>query len=147
LKNCAHEQNNYQKGETVEMNELALNDEKMKLKKMRWFLFLSFWMIVATIFCCSNTPVFADIASSKMATQSKSFIKDTYLWIVGISSVAAALAIAIKKAIVMFASDDRSITDSRKFTKNILISWAVINGIGFFFTAIQPYLSGGSNFD
>lgn len=56
------------------MNELALNDEKMKLKKMRWFLFLSFWMVVATIFCCSNTPVFADIASSKMATQSKSFI-------------------------------------------------------------------------
>ena len=97
------------------------------------------------LFCSSTMllymtePVFAATAWEK-ATE---IMKDIYGQIVAISTIAAVVTAAIALLMMNFSRSGRTVDESRAWLKRIIITWAIINGLGFIMAYITPFFEGG----
>ena len=71
-------------------------------------------------------------------------LKDLYTKFLALSTVAACVAASICLIMMNFSTDDRAVTTSRAWLKRILISWVVLNTLGFIMTYLTNITSGGS---
>ena len=63
--------------------------------------------------------------------------------IVAISTIAAVVTAAIALLMMNFSRSGRTVDESRAWLKRIIITWAIINGLGFIMSYITPFFSGG----
>ena len=70
-------------------------------------------------------------------------MQDVYGEIVGISTVAAVVTSAVALLLMNFSKSGRTVDESRTWLKRIVITWIVLNGLGFIVAYITPFLSGG----
>ena len=97
------------------------------------------------LFCSSTMmlymaePVFAATVWEK-ATE---IMKDVYGQIVAISTIAAVVTAAIALLMMNFSRSGRTVDESRAWLKRIIITWAIINGLGFIMAYITPFFEGG----
>ena len=71
-------------------------------------------------------------------------MKDVYGQIVAISSVAAIVTASVALLLMNFSKSGRTVDESRAWLKRIIITWAIINGLGFIMAYITPFFSGGT---
>ena len=71
-------------------------------------------------------------------------MKDVYKQIIGISTIAAIVTAAIALLLMNFSRSGRTVDESRAWLKRIIISWAILNGIGFIMAYISPLMAGGT---
>ena len=71
-------------------------------------------------------------------------MKDLYGQIVAISTVAAVVTASIALLLMNFSKSGRTVDESRAWLKRIIITWAIINGLGFIMAYITPFFSGGT---
>ena len=43
-----------------------------------------------------------------------------------------------------FSRSDRTVQESRSWLKRIIISWAILNGLGYIMAYITPFFAGGT---
>lgn len=114
----------------------------MKKEKKKRF---SIAQVGYLIFCSSTMllymaePVFAATIWEK-ATE---IMKDVYSQIVAISTIAAVVTAAIALLMMNFSRSGRTVDESRAWLKRIIITWAIINGLGFIMAYITPFFEGG----
>lgn len=82
-------------------------------------------------------------AATTVWTKASEIMKDIYKQIVLISTVAAVVTVAIALLLMNFSKSGRTVDESRSWLKRIIISWAVINGLGFIMAYVTPFFSGG----
>lgn len=70
-------------------------------------------------------------------------MKDVYSQILGISTIAAVVTAAVALLLMNFSRSDRTVQESRSWLKRIIITWAVLNGLGFIMAYITPFFQGG----
>lgn len=70
-------------------------------------------------------------------------MKDVYGKIVTISTIAAVVTAAIALLMMNFSKSSRTVDESRAWLKRIIISWAILNGLGFIMAYITPFFQGG----
>ena len=70
-------------------------------------------------------------------------MKDVYSQIVTISTIAAVVTAAIALLMMNFSRSGRTVDESRAWLKRIIITWAIINGLGFIMAYITPFFEGG----
>ncbi|MGN1231774.1 MAG: fimbrial protein [Anaerotignum sp.] len=70
-------------------------------------------------------------------------MQDVYGQIVAISTIAAIVTAAIALLMMNFSRSGRTVDESRAWLKRIVITWAIINGLGFIMSYITPFFSGG----
>ena len=63
--------------------------------------------------------------------------------IVAISTIAAVVTAAIALLMMNFSRSGRTVDESRAWLKRIIITWAIINGLGFIMAYITPFFEGG----
>ena len=68
---------------------------------------------------------------------------EVYGEIVAISTIAAVVTAAIALLMMNFSRSGRTVDESRAWLKRIIITWAIINGLGFIMSYITPFFSGG----
>lgn len=61
----------------------------------------------------------------------------------GISTIAAIVTAAIALLMMNFSRSGRTVDESRAWLKRIVITWAVLNGLGFIMSYVTPFFSGG----
>ncbi len=61
-----------------------------------------------------------------------------------ISTVAAVVTAAVALLMMNFSKSGRTVDESRAWLKRIIITWAVLNGLGFIMAYITPFFSGGT---
>ena len=66
-----------------------------------------------------------------------------YSQILGISTIAAVVTAAVALLLMNFSRSDRTVQESRSWLKRIIITWAVLNGLGFIMAYITPFFQGG----
>ena len=60
-----------------------------------------------------------------------------------ISTIAAVVTAAIALLMMNFSRSGRTVDESRAWLKRIIITWAIINGLGFIMAYITPFFEGG----
>lgn len=102
------------------------------------FGYLFFCMI--TMLAYMIKPVYANVTIWEKATE---IMSDVYGEIVAISTIAAVVTAAIALLMMNFSRSGRTVDESRGWLKRIIITWAIINGLGFIMSYITPFFSGG----
>lgn len=76
-------------------------------------------------------------------TKASDIMKDVYTQILGISTIAAVVTAAVALLMINFGHTDRSTQEARSWLKRIIITWMILNSLGFIMAYITPFFSGG----
>ena len=102
------------------------------------FLFAGFLSV--TMLAANTMPAFAATTVWEKANE---IMKDVYTQILTISTIAAVVTAAIALLMMNFSKSGRTVDEARAWLKRIIITWAILNGLGFILAYITPFFSGG----
>jgi len=83
-------------------------------------------------------------AADTVWTKASAIMQDVYKQIVAISTIAAVVCASVALLLMNFSRSDRTVQESRSWLKRIIVSWAILNGLGFIMAYITPFFSGGT---
>ena len=83
-------------------------------------------------------------AADTIWTKASAIMQDVYTQILGISTIAAVVTAAIALLLMNFSRSGRTVDESRAWLKRIIITWAILNSLGFIMAYVTPFLSGGT---
>ncbi len=101
-----------------------------------------YWSLVgmASATLISLQPVMADTIWERFST----IMKDVYGKLVGISTMIAVTAAAIALIVRMVSRNQRAVDEATSWLKRIVITWIVLNSLGFIVVYLQPLIAGGN---
>ena len=83
-------------------------------------------------------------AGTDIWTKFSSMMQDVYGKIVAISTIVAVTVAAVALVVRMVSRNQRAVDEATSWLKRIVITWIVLNSLGFIVTYLQPLVSGGS---
>ncbi|MDR2605761.1 MAG: fimbrial protein [Oscillospiraceae bacterium] len=83
------------------------------------------------------------LAADTVWTKASEIMKDIYNQILLISTIAAIVTASVALLMMNFSKSGRTVDESRAWLKRIVITWAILNGLGFIMAYITPFFSGG----
>lgn len=95
--------------------------------------------LMITLLACNIQPVMA----ADMWDKASEIMKDVYNQIVLISTIAAIVTASVALLMMNFSKSGKTVDESRAWLKRIIITWAILNGLGFIMAYITPFFSGG----
>ena len=75
------------------------------------------------------------LAADTIWTKASEIMKDVYTQILGIS---------IALLLMNFSKSGRTVDESRAWLKRIVITWAILNSLGFIMAYVTPFFQGGT---
>lgn len=97
--------------------------------------FLIFTLVIGSV-----QPVFA----ADVWDKAQEIMKDVYDQIVLISTIAAVVTTSVALLLMNFSKSGKTVDESRAWLKRIIITWAILNGLGFIMAYITPFFAGGT---
>ena len=83
-------------------------------------------------------------AAGTIWDKASEIMKDVYTQVLGISTVAAIVTASIALLLMNFSKSGRTVDESRAWLKRIVITWAILNSLGFIMAYITPFFQGGT---
>ena len=102
-------------------------------------LYMAF--IMPTMLSLISTCAFA---ADTIWTKASAIMQDVYTQILGISTVAAVVTAAVALLLMNFSRSGRTVDESRAWLKRIIITWAILNSLGFIMAYVTPFFAGGT---
>ena len=109
------------------------------LKKITAGKLLYVAFIVIALVSMMTMTVFAEDIWDK----AQEILKDVYNKILLISTLAAVVTSSIALLLMNFSKSGKTVDEARSWLKRIVITWLILNSLGFFISYISPFLSGG----
>lgn len=102
----------------------------------------AYWSAVgmATATMLAIQPVFADTIWNRFST----ILKDVYSQVVAISTIVAVTVAAIALLIRMISRNQRAVEEATSWLKRIIVTWIILNSLGFVVAYLQPLIQGGN---
>nr|WP_288974581.1 hypothetical protein [uncultured Blautia sp.] len=102
----------------------------------------AYWSLVSMVsaMLISLQPVMADTIWNRFST----IMKDVYGQLVGISTIVAVTAAAIALIVRMISRNQRAVDEATSWLKRIVVTWIVLNSLGFIVAYLQPLIAGGN---
>ena len=113
-----------------------LNQSK-KSSKFYWSL-----VIMSTLLALSTTTFAAP--AGDIWSRFSNIMKDIYGEIVAISTIVAVTVAAVALVVRMVSRNQRAVDEATSWLKRIVITWIVLNSLGFVVAYLQPLIEGGS---
>ena len=95
-------------------------------------------MCMASMLCL---PAFA--AGTTIWTKASEVMKDVYTQVLGISTIAAVVTAAVALLMMNFSRSGRTVDESRAWLKRIIVTWIILNSLGFIMSYVTPFFSDG----
>lgn len=113
-----------------------------QIGKGRKRLQMAYWSLVgmASAMLISLQPVMADTIWDRFST----IMKDVYGQLVGISTIVAVTMAAIALLVRMISRNQRAVDEATSWLKRIVVTWIVLNSLGFIVAYLQPLIAGGN---
>lgn len=102
------------------------------------FLYIAF--LVMSMIAMFTTPAYA---APDVWDKAEEIMKDVYNQIVLISTIAAIVTASVALLLMNFSKSGKTVDESRAWLKRIIITWAILNGLGFIMAYITPFFAGG----
>ena len=101
--------------------------------------------IIITLMACFSMTVFADDASTGTTIWQKAteIMKDVYNQILLISTLAAVVTASVALLLMNFSRSGKTVDESRAWLKRIIITWGILNSLGFIMSYVTPFFSDG----
>ena len=101
-----------------------------------------YWSFIGllSVMLASLQPVFA---ADSMWDRFSKIMKDVYGEMVGISTIVGVTAAAIALIIRMVSRNQRAVDEATSWLKRIVITWIILNSLGFIVAYLQPLVAGG----
>lgn len=96
------------------------------------------FLLATFVFGCTQT-VFA----ANMWDKANEIMRDVYNQIILISTIAAVVTASVALLLMNFSKSGKTVDESRSWLKRIIITWAILNGLGFIMAYITPFFAGG----
>lgn len=102
----------------------------------------AYWSIVSVVsaLLISIQPVMADTIWNRFST----IMKDIYGQLVGISTIVAVTMAAIALLVRMISRNQRAVDEATSWLKRIVVTWIILNSLGFVVAYLQPLIAGGN---
>lgn len=107
---------------------------------INWGKLLFQTFLVASLFSLCSMNAFA---ATDMWEKAKQIMQSVYNNIVLISTIAAVVTAAVALLLMNFSKNGRTVDESRSWLKRIIITWVVLNGLGFIMAYVAPFFSDG----
>ena len=111
---------------------------KQKIQTAYWS---AVGMASATMLAVS--PVFAAPTGS-IWSRFSTILQDVYGQVVAISTIVAVTVAAIALLIRMISRNQRAVDEATNWLKRIVVTWIILNSLGFVVAYLQPLISGGN---
>ena len=100
-----------------------------------------YWSIVALAMASiiSLQPVFAATIWDTFS----SVMKDIYGKLLGVSTIIAVTAATVALLVRMISRNQRAVDEATTWLKRIVVTWLILNTLGFIIAYIQPLIQGG----
>lgn len=116
------------------------NNYKTPARPKRKFLkFPQYAYVLLMLIAFSTQPVMA----ATMWDKASEIMKDVYNQIVLISTIAAVVTASVALLLMNFSKSGKTVDESRAWLKRIIITWAILNGLGFIMAYITPFFADG----
>ena len=102
-------------------------------------LYMAF--IMPTMLSMISTRAFA---ADTIWTKASAIMQDVYTQILSISTIAAVVTAAVALLLMNFSRSGRTVDESRAWLKRIIITWAILNSLGFIMAYVTPFFAGGT---
>ena len=82
-------------------------------------------------------------AADTMWTRFSTIIADVYGQLGGISTIVGVTAAAVALLVRMISRNERAVAEATSWLKRIVVTWIVLNTLGFAVAYLQPLIQGG----
>lgn len=117
------------------------------LARDRQYMTDAYWSAVgfASAAMLSIHPVFATGAgTSTIWNRFSTILQDIYGQVVAISTIVAVTVGAIALLIRMISRNQRAVDEATNWLKRIIVTWIILNSMGFIVAYLQPLIQGGN---
>lgn len=107
----------------------------------------AYWSAVgfASAVMLSIHPVFATgTGTSTIWNRFSTILQDIYGQVVAISTIVAVTVGAIALLIRMISRNQRAVDEATNWLKRIIVTWIILNSMGFIVAYLQPLIQGGN---
>ena len=111
-----------------------------KLASLPWGRVLYSMFLAMTLSVVFSQPAFA---AETIWTKASEIMQDVYNQILLISTIAAIVTASVALLLMNFSRSGRTVDESRAWLKRIIITWAILNSLGFIMSYIVPFFEGG----
>lgn len=101
-------------------------------------------ILTMALLCAFMLSIPAFAAGTDIWTWADTTMKDVYGKIVAISTTVACCMAAVSLLVMNFSSSGKAVDEARSWFKRILVTWAIINVLGFVMAYLKPLVNGGS---
>ena len=119
------------------------------LARGKQYLTDAYWSAVGMASAAMLTlqPVLATGTGTGTATiwnRFSTILKDVYGQVVAISTIVAVTVAAIALLIRMISRNQRAVDEATNWLKRIVVTWIILNSLGFVVADLQPLIQGGN---
>ena len=118
-----------------------------QLTKGKEWLNNAYWSAVgmATATMLTMQPVLATATGTgTIWARFSTILKDVYGQIVAISTIVAVTVAAIALLVRMISRNQRAVDEATNWLKRIIVTWIILNSMGFIVAYLQPLIQGGN---
>ena len=114
----------------------------LKQEKRKGKLKTLYWSAVSAVsaLLISLQPVMAETIWDRFSAIMKAF----YGQLIAISTIVAVTMAAVALIVRMVSRNQRAVDEATAWLKRIVITWVVLNSLGFIVAYLQPLISGGN---
>ena len=93
---------------------------------------------------CMSVVLSQQASAATVWEKASEIMQDVYKQILGVSTIAAIVTASVALLMMNFSRSGRTVDESRSWLKRIIITWAVLNGLGFIMAYVTPFFQGGT---
>lgn len=117
----------------------------LKQERARKSMLAVYWTIIALVsaMIIVMQPVFA-AESETIWDRFSTIMRDFYGQIVTISTIVAVTMAAVALIVRLVSRNQKAVDEATAWLKRIVITWIILNSLGFIVAYIQPLIAGGN---
>ena len=120
-----------------------IKKETKKEGKFNYGKLLYMGFLCSVMLGCFALPAFAASDTPTIWEKATEIMKDVYNQILLISTIAAVVTAAVALLLMNFSRSGKTVDESRAWLKRIIITWAILNSLGFIMAYVTPFFTGG----
>ena len=116
------------------MSKRLVSGKQRRIRELYWSM-----VGAACALIISVQPVMAETIWDRFSA----IMQDIYGQLVAISTIVAVTVAAIALIVRMISRNQRAVDEATSWLKRIVVTWIVLNTLGFIVAYLQPLISGG----
>lgn len=124
------------------MKKLIKKGTKKESKSIDYGRILYIGFLCSVMLVCFSVPAFA-ADTPTIWEKATEIMKDVYNQILLISTIAAVVTAAVALLLMNFSRNGKTVDESRAWLIRIVVTWAILNSLGFIMAYVTPFFTGG----